>query len=1061
MTAAVYYSSLLSANGGSTGLLTVSDTSDLVVAAHVVVSGVGLEPLELKVGAINGPTTFTVTDLSNGVVDVSTFTTAKRARVTQYAQRDVNAFIPATYVQRTGDTMTGALTVNGLVWSTSGGVKFPDGTTQSTAVSSSSVYADSPLTGNGTIGSHLGIQTASSSLAGALTAADWTTFNAKQSALAFSSPILNTGGTISIQTASGSQAGALSSSDWTTFNTKQSALSFSSPILNTGGTISIQTASGSQAGALSSADWTTFNAKQSALSFSTPILNTGGTISIQTASGSQPGALSAADWTTFNAKQSALSFSTPILNTSGTISIQTASSSLTGALTAADWTTFNAKQSALTFSSPILNTGGTISIQTASGSQAGALSAADWTTFNAKQSALTFSTPLLNTAGTISIQTASGSQAGALSAADWTTFNAKQAALTFTSPLSNTTNVVSMTEAGSGASGYVSTGAQTFAGAKTFSAAAVFSSGSSTAGNVVVSTDDVWLGRSSGSNIFWNDSTSAGVLNVKGTLTVNIDSNNNDSDTQALYFCKDKATAGSTGILMSILESGKVGIGASDPGSQLTVVDAAGTDVNRGIIVDQHGTNISGAVVNFRKSRGTRASKTTTASGDYIGSNAFLAYVSSNSYVNTAGFFARVNGTVTSTSAPTDLLFYASGGADSPDPVAAGHVRMTITSTTVRASMDGSASAPALTFGTTEDTNTGIYHPAADSLAISTSGAERLRIDSAGNVILNDGAADADVRIEGLTTPNLFYIDAGNNSVLVNGSAPDALALTPAKLEVNGVISTHTTSASAMELYTHSSTSFRAPVISFFHGMGTQGTPTTMTGGQIGYINFGGHDGTTYRDGQASVQADVVGAWSSTNRGTQVQFFTTKTGTIAVAQRMLIGDGALVINDPGNDYDFRVEGDTDQNLFFLDASVDAIAIGSGTVHTGAKFQIGSTVSECQFLGTVSTTDATQTTLSTITTVTDSVYLVEARVTGRRTGGVAGAAGDCATYMLRARVKNVAGTVTISDLTAAFTSEDQAAWDATIDVSGTDFRVRVTGAASNNVSWGSIVTATKL
>jgi hypothetical protein len=33
-----------------------------------------------------------------------------------------------------------------------------------------------------------------------------------------------------------------------------------------------------------------------------------------------------------------------------------------------------------------------------------------------------------------------------------------------------------------------------------------------------------------------------------------------------------------------------------------------------------------------------------------------------------------------------------------------------------------------------------------------------------------------------------------------------------------------------------------------------------------------------------------------------------------------------VINDPGNDYDFRVEGDTDANLFFCDASVDRVGV---------------------------------------------------------------------------------------------------------------------------------------
>ena len=38
----------------------------------------------------------------------------------------------------------------------------------------------------------------------------------------------------------------------------------------------------------------------------------------------------------------------------------------------------------------------------------------------------------------------------------------------------------------------------------------------------------------------------------------------------------------------------------------------------------------------------------------------------------------------------------------------------------------------------------------------------------------------------------------------------------------------------------------------------------------------------------------------------------------------------LVINESGNDYNFRVEGDTDQNLLFVDAGTDRVGIGLAT-----------------------------------------------------------------------------------------------------------------------------------
>lgn len=48
-----------------------------------------------------------------------------------------------------------------------------------------------------------------------------------------------------------------------------------------------------------------------------------------------------------------------------------------------------------------------------------------------------------------------------------------------------------------------------------------------------------------------------------------------------------------------------------------------------------------------------------------------------------------------------------------------------------------------------------------------------------------------------------------------------------------------------------------------------------------------------------------------------------------------------VFNDAGNDYDFRVEGDTEANLFLLDASTDRIGIGTAT--PGTRLELEQTV----------------------------------------------------------------------------------------------------------------------
>jgi len=106
---------------------------------------------------------------------------------------------------------------------------------------------------------------------------------------------------------------------------------------------------------------------------------------------------------------------------------------------------------------------------------------------------------------------------------------------------------------------------------------------------------------------------------------------------------------------------------------------------------------------------------------------------------------------------------------------------------------------------------------------------------------------------------------------------------------------------------------------------------------------------------------------------------------------------------------------------------------------------------------VATTDATATTLQSITVPTDSSLLLQVQVVGRRTGGSAGANGDAVVYIRTARFKNIAGTVTMLNLQSDYTSEDQPLWNATLDVSGVSARIRVTGAANNNVTWTSTYT----
>jgi hypothetical protein len=79
----------------------------------------------------------------------------------------------------------------------------------------------------------------------------------------------------------------------------------------------------------------------------------------------------------------------------------------------------------------------------------------------------------------------------------------------------------------------------------------------------------------------------------------------------------------------------------------------------------------------------------------------------------------------------------------------------------------GTVSAPALAFD--GDTNTGLFRSAADTLNVATNGVERVKFGTT-EVVFNDGGADVDLRVEGDTKANLLLVDAGADTVSIDGT---------------------------------------------------------------------------------------------------------------------------------------------------------------------------------------------------------------------------------------------------------------------------------------------------
>lgn len=116
------------------------------------------------------------------------------------------------------------------------------------------------------------------------------------------------------------------------------------------------------------------------------------------------------------------------------------------------------------------------------------------------------------------------------------------------------------------------------------------------------------------------------------------------------------------------------------------------------------------------------------------------------------------------------------------------------------------------------------------------------------------------------------------------------------------------------------------------------------------------------------------------------------------------------------------------------------------------YQLWTAVYGIRYTAKVKTADATATALMRTSVADGKAVMLQCNVVARRTGGISGAVGDSAFYVLTGAYKNISGVLTGIGTPDLIGGEDQAGWNVGFTSSGTDAVVIVTGAAGNDITW---------
>lgn len=169
----------------------------------------------------------------------------------------------------------------------------------------------------------------------------------------------------------------------------------------------------------------------------------------------------------------------------------------------------------------------------------------------------------------------------------------------------------------------------------------------------------------------------------------------------------------------------------------------------------------------------------------------------------------------------------------------------------------------------------------------------------AGGFVFNEAGAAVDFRVEGDTEQNLLFVDGSEDRIGIGTDSPDAIVHVKGEFSNGSHIMIEDTSSELKTIF--------------------------YNGNTASVIAVDAADAVSTSSFMIQVDGDTKGTF-----GASATTFDQNVTINASTNQAIVGNSITVFNEGGANIDFRVEGDSDANLLYVDASTDRVGIGTST-----------------------------------------------------------------------------------------------------------------------------------